>query len=455
VNQVPNVKQHWRAVCKNALFCAAAISSCLLSTRHAAAEVKIGEADGWEAYVSGQVNTFLTYAFGDAYPVAPIDPATGMPVDRLIVAGGGLSGGRIPEVDANGDPIPGRQGTVAQWRVRTGFSPQSIGFGVRKEVTPELNLKAQLSIWGTIEPPGQQKYASINADFREGWGAVEAPWGTVTLGRHLGLFSRGIVEMDFLYAHQYGVGYHGSLTGRGPAAGLIGFGVLAAFFSPGIMYTTPKLAGLQLNLGVYDSVQIPGSWETARTPRPEFELTYDIETEDVFAKAFVNGAYQKLYGIANADISETMVGIGGGARVEVGPIHLGAGGHYGRGLGLYYALEGGDTSVGPTEVNAGQDPNELRTFDGFSAFAQYAPGQFDINLAAGQSRVHLLETDKTGPDAASNSVMKTQTGISAGFVWHFSKSFHWDVDYMRAMFRWYKGDKQDVNFVNTGVTLNW
>jgi hypothetical protein len=428
----------------------------MLMARHGAAEVKLAETDGWEVYTSGQVNTFLTYAFGDAYPVAPLDPATGMPISRRIVPGGGLQGGRIPdEANENGEAVPGDQGHYSQWRVRNGFSPNVLGLNVRKAVTPELKLKAQFSIWGTIEPPGQQKYRIIEADFREGWGAVEAPWGTVTLGRHLGLFSRGIVEMDFLYAHQYGVGYHGNLSGNGPTAGLIGFGVLAAFFSPGIMYTTPKLAGLQLNLGVYDGVQIAGSWETTRTPRPEFELTYDIKTDGFFFKAFVNGAYQKLYRIGLADENETMLGIGYGGRVEFGPIHLGGGGHYGRGLGLYYALEGGDTSVGPTVVNPPEKPFELRTFDGFAAFAQYAPGDFDINLAFGQSRVHLLETDKTGPEAANTSVIKTQTGISAGFVYHITKSFHWDIDYMRAMFRWYKGEKQDVNFVNSGITLNW
>jgi len=432
---------------------AAAVAGCLLSTLPAAAEVKIGEADGWEAYTGGQVNTFLTYAFGDAYPPASINPATG--TARTIVPGGGLTGGVIPEVDGNGDPITTEQGSVSQWRVRNGFSPNVMAFGVRKQLTPELKLKAQFSLWGTIEPPGQQKYRIIEVDFREGYGAVEAPWGTVTIGRHLGLYSRGIVQMDFDYAHQYGVGFHGNLSGNGPTAGLIGFGVLAAFFSPGIMYTTPELAGFQLNLGVYDGVQIAGSWETTRTPRPEFEATYKLETDAFLVKAFVNGAYQKLYRIALADENETMYGFGGGARLEFGPIHLGGGGHYGRGLGLYYALQGGDTSVGPTVVNPGEQAFELRTFDGFAVFAQYAPGKFDINLAAGQSRVHLLESDKTGPEADNTSVIKTQTGISAGFVYHITKSFHWDIDYMRAMFRWYKGEKQDVNFVNTGVTLNW
>jgi hypothetical protein len=69
--------------------------------------------------------------------------------------------------------------------------------------------------------------------------------------------------------------------------------------------------------------------------------------------------------------------------------------------------------------------------------------------------VHLLDADKTGPEAMNNSVVKTQTGVALAFVWHFSEALHWDIDYMRAMFRWYKGEKQDVNFINSGVTLKW
>jgi hypothetical protein len=235
---------------------------------------------------------------------------------------------------------------------------------------------------------------------------------------------------------------------------MIGFGVLAAFFQPGFTYTSPKLAGLQLNVGVYDPVQIAGSWEVTKSPRPEFELTWDTKQGDTFAKLFVNGAYQKLYLIGGAD-DETALGAGFGGRLEVGPFHVGAGGHYGRGLGLYYALEGGPTSVGSIQVEPGFKPFELRTFTGVAAFAQYAPGPFDINLGFGQSRVALLDSDKVGTVAATNSVIKSSTGIAAAFVYHITPNLHWDFDVMRAMFKWDKGETQNVNFVNSGVTLNW
>src|SRR5260221_3645364 len=106
---------------------------------------------------------------------------------------------------------------------------------------------------------------------------------------------------------------------------------------------------------------------------------------------FFNGAYQKLYRPGSTD-NETAKGVGFGGRFEYGSLHLGAGGHYGRGLGLYYALEGG----GADHADAWDVPHfkEFRTIDGYSIFAQYALGPLDINLAYGKSIVHLLDLDK-------------------------------------------------------------
>ena len=33
--------------------------------------------------------------------------------------------------------------------------------------------------------------------------------------------------------------------------------------------------------------------------------------------------------------------------------------------------------------------------------------------------------------------------------------FAWGLDYFRADFSWYRGEKQGVNFINTGLTATW
>jgi hypothetical protein len=382
---------------------------------------------------------------------------------RNIIPGGGLPtlADRIPEVDANGDPIPGEAGTISKWRIHSGYFPNIFGFGLRSQVAEELKLTGYVALWGTIETAGMRKYFPVQADFREAYLVAGGSWGSVTAGRMMSLYSRGITEIDQLYGHGYGVGYTASLGDTGPSFGMIGFGVLAAAYNPGLYYTTPSLGGLAINFGVFDSVLLGTAWSRTDTPRPEAEITYDFESEAFLTHLFVNGGFQKLYKENNAREAETMWGVGGGLRLEFGPFHLGGGGHYGRGLGMWRAFDGegtlGSTNVGPTNnidpvtMQELGHPNELRTFDGFSAFGQYSHEKFDINLAFGQSRAHLLAIDKVLTD----SLIKTQTGISAGFVFHVSKNLHLDVDYLRAMFRWYQGDKQDVNFINAGGTIDW
>jgi len=292
----------------------------------------------------------------------------------------------------------------------------------------------------------------VVTDWREGYLEIEGPWGTFTGGRFTSLFSRGITETAFLYLHGYGVGFWGGsgLYNPGPTAGLIGFGVLAAFFSPGVMYTTPNLSGFKVALGIFDPVSLPGSWDTTRAARPEAEATYDITSGSIKAHVFANGAYQKVYLNSKTD-SDTVIGAGYGARLEFGPVHLGGGGHYGKGLGLYYALEGGNAAAA-----GGWNPTpDLRTIDGYSLFAQYAPGAFDINLGYGVSRVHQLDIDKVITSAHNESLIKTQTGLAAAFVYHATENIHLDLDVLNAKFAWYGGEKQSVNYVNTGVTMTW
>jgi hypothetical protein len=443
----------------------AAACVCLLQSQLAFAEVPLGKVGEWETFTRGRVGAFASYIAGDGYPVAPIDPATGMPIARNILPGGGLPtlADRIPETDGNGDPIPGRAGTVSKWRIHSGYYPNIFGFGVRSQVAEELKLTGFVAVWGTIETEGQRKYYTVQADFREANLVAAGTWGSVTAGRMLSLYSRGITEIDQRYGHGYGVGYTASLgSDTGPTAGMVGFGVLAASYNAGFYYTTPSLGGLAINLGVFDPVIFSTSWNRTNTPRPETEITYDFENEAFLTHVFVNGAFQRLYKENNAKDSETMYGVGGGVRLEFGPFHLGGGGHYGKGLGMWRAFDGdgapGATNVGPTSnldpvtMQEVGDPSELRTFDGYSVFGQYSHEKFDINLAFGQSRAHLLAIDKLIP---TDSLIKTQTGISAGFVYHVSKNLHVDVDYLRAMFRWYQGDKQDVNFINAGATIDW
>jgi len=67
---------------------------------------------------------------------------------------------------------------------------------------------------------------------------------------------------------------------------------------------------------------------------------------------------------------------------------------------------------------------------------------------------------------SAQSIIKYQLGMSLAFVYHVTPSLHLDIDYFRAQFAWsdvpgsgtvpaYAGGRQNMDFINTGVTMVW
>ena len=87
---------------------------------------------------------------------------------------------------------------------------------------------------------------------------MTGPAGSLLVGRSLTLFNRGATGIDFLYGHRFGVGNPAGFDTQGPSGGFVGYGLLAATFNAGIVYSTPSLHGLMLSVGYYDPTAFPG-----------------------------------------------------------------------------------------------------------------------------------------------------------------------------------------------------
>jgi hypothetical protein len=431
------------------LFVLLAFLGAVLSGGQARAEVTLAHTDTWEVYSSGRVGAFFSYGFGDANPI----PSASDPTENII-PGGGLSVGvdSIPKTNAQGQPI---QGTFQNMRVRSGFVPNVLGLGFRRRLTDWTTLNVYVATWATIDSDVQRKTQPILVNGQEGYLKLEGPWGSFLAGRALDLFSRGATQNDFLYLHGYAMGFPGNIDSAGPTAGLLGFGVLAAFFSPGLVYATPTSYGLQLTVGVYDPTPLPGGYEATRFARPEGELTYDLARGSMKLHLFTNTEFQPVYR-TGSNTNVKSYGVGYGGRLELGRLHFGAAGHWGKGLGLAYALESDDVSVSQNF--------ELRTFDGYSAIAQYSATKFDFNVGWGISRVFRLPSDDSAA-SAQNSLIKYQMGYAAVIVYHVADYLHFELEYFRGDAHWFGApavlamggspERQVINFVTTGVTATW
>ena len=404
----------------------------LLLSDAAAADITIVKSGSWEVYTRGQVNGFVTYGWGDANPIALTPDEVLRPLATLEV-----HNDSVPKLGPDGQTYV--QGTFQSFRVRSGYIPNVFGLGFRQRFTEQVWLNVYIALWSTIESQLQNKTIPIKSDAREGYLRIDGPWGSFLAGRAEELFSRGSSENDSLYAHRYGLGFPGNIDSVGPAVGLITFGIMAQFPTPGLVYQTPNLWGLHLSAGLYDPAALEEVYDVVRFARPEAELAYDVATTSFRMHLFADGEYQKLYRSGSND-SVISSGICYGGRFELGPVHLGIEGYYGPALGLGFSLDPAATRT-----------FALRTFAGYSVLLQYSGGTFDINVGVGVSQGFEQQEDVDN----NVSMLKRQIGYSAALVYHFTNYLHYDLDVLRSDATWYLGEKQILTFVNTGLTADW
>src|SRR5262245_10180736 len=175
------------------------LAACLLGSRAARAEVDLAEKDGWTFSFDGRVNAFLSSGFGDAIP-AP----TGNPGTHVVM---GTEPDRVDSIpDVGFQPNYGQKdgnGNFTNIRVRSGFYPNILGFGVAKKLSENTTVKGYVSIWATVESLGEDKWAPINPVAREGYVTITGNWGSASVGRMLGWLGRMSYDIDTAYGHGF------------------------------------------------------------------------------------------------------------------------------------------------------------------------------------------------------------------------------------------------------------
>lgn len=405
--------------------------------------VELGTFAGWKISLSGRLNTFFSLGSGNQLVVTTPDGKT-------LVEGGGVSL-NDNQSDANNN--------FRTPRIRNGFVANVLGLDIARNLTDTTTMLAHFSLWSDIET-NLSVYIQPQTYMQESYLRLEGPWGRFTAGRQLALFSRGEVEIDFLYAHGNGLGWPCNFNGIYATCGQIGFGVMFPFFRPGFLYETPSLGGLTFALGAYDPVILAGKWERVIMPTLEIELAYTTKFSGGMFKLFANGLWQKLGAKMQFEnlVNKTVDQYGGAAgfRLEVGPLRVGAGAHYGKGLGFYYAQENSQAAA-YNAVDIINDPvdrardGDLRTFRGFYGQLALVFGPVMLAGGAGASQLIPLDWEK---GANGPALPKQNFGINAVFNYHIADNLIFDIDYFRAQWSWYTTTyTQTVNTVNTGITM--
>jgi hypothetical protein len=461
----------WSRWLRTAAGCGFALGAWLAGLRAASAEVTLIEKDGWTFFTEGRVNTFFSQGIGDDFPKPSVNPNVGPngepgPTHQVTGSQGAFTAGYY---SVQGDTA----GKYSSARLRNGFLATILALGMHRRINEGTTIKSYISLWGTAQTYGRDRTLDVGRqqskgfDVREGFMDVEGPWGGLVVGRQSGLFGHTATEIDFLYAHQYGLGLP-CLDEFYASCGHIGTGVLGPGFA--------SAGGLKLQAGVFDPVRLLGAWERAPYPRPEGILSYERRlSPDVMFKLSAEGMYQYI-AQGGSPLHTTVWGAGGGGRLEWGPLRLGAAGFRGKGLGAYVALQNSPSSFH-------QESRELRTFTGY--YAQTALVLGKGQLSAGFGRViddqltHGLDPDGNQiPDDThdpGNSNLKSQMGVSLGYYHALNDYLVVGADIFRFQTDWWgarasqfddtgavvllpgviKPEQQIIYFINVGATFHW
>jgi len=221
--------------------------------------------------------------------------------------------------------------------IGTGLLPAQFGIGAKTRQN-DLDIAFQFSFF-TGTAAGQRTAGDANTlNIRQAYLTFgDASWGTVKMGRDLGVFGSDAILSDMTLL---GVGVGGP-AGGSSTLGRIGSGYIYADWKGQIAYTSPNWNGLQLT-----AAAVEGWTNGAANAQPaqklgfEGKATYDFKADDVSGRVWTSVLSQKHEGDsraanvqgANTFDSYTSRGWDLGARVNVSSFGLVGYFYDGRGL---------------------------------------------------------------------------------------------------------------------------
>ena len=205
-----------------------------------------------------------------------------------------------------------------------------------------------------------------------------ADWGTVKLGRDIGLFGQKIILSDMTLLGLGGNSY--AATPFNTTFGMIGHGYMYTGFQPQITYTTPTMGGFSASAGIFD----PNKFAGDETKDPGFQamLNYDWKAGSATTGSVWAGfIHQGTSGEGSYDANGMEVG----AKIGIGNFEAVAYGFDAKGLGL--------STVGALYFS----PFEKTKGKGYFVQGTYKFGKTKVGLNYGENRDSsgtLTETNK-------------------------------------------------------------
>jgi hypothetical protein len=201
-----------------------------------------------------------------------------------------------------------REDTPVQ--IQTGLLPSALGIGAKTRQN-DLDVAVQFSFFmgsnqngadnlsNSATSNGGLGYSSLN--IRQSYLTFgDKSWGTVLVGRNLGVFGSDAILSDMTLL---GVGSGAGGVGGSSTLGRIGSGYLYADWKAQMAYTTPNFSGLTATVAV---TEMNGQMDRG-TLGYEGKVNYDFGSGDTTGKLWVSGKSGEIQTAASAGSSTALV----------------------------------------------------------------------------------------------------------------------------------------------------
>ena len=261
------------------------------------------------------------------------------------------------------------------------------------------------AVWGPLgaNSGGQPTaLATAGIDFRQVYLTIGGGFGTVKMGRDIGLFGSEAILNDITLLAAGPPG--GNVAPGNTTLGRIGSGYIYTDFQPQITYTTPNLGGFQASVGVFQPLQsLTAPAQTNTAPGFQGKVTFDKSFDKVGLRLWASGVTQKHQTIgagAGGLVSYTGRGMDLGGKVSVGPFAAVANWYTAKGLGT--------TVLNLLDTDARGNP---RGSDGFYVQGLATFGKVSLGASFGESNL-----DRTAFEIAAGNTLVRKNSSYVGQV---------------------------------------
>src|SRR5205809_5914650 len=411
-----NGREHMMHVMKHKTISFAAAAALALGSACAHAEIGF-KAGAWDLSFSGNVNGFATWNTCDT---------------KAVGVQGGLACNRV---SPNGDK---------EQAIESGLLPSALVFSAKSRQSG-FDIGVTIGFYPGISSSstGKSGIGRPTIDARQNFLTFgDKSWGTVKVGRDIGLFGSDAILADMTLL---GVGSAGAFGGGNTTLGRIGVGYIYTDWIPQISYSSPKYGGFQYSAGAFqgvDAVSTAGANSATLTghEQPGIQAKGSYEWKGtVGGKAWVSALSQKVKDRTppGSSISGQAFDLGG--KVNVADFE---------GVLYAYSADGiGTEAIGFNAAAVVGGNLEKRKSKGGYVQGTYKFGKFKPGLSYGESSLDLASNETN-----ANLVKKNKSAV-LGLYYSLTQSLNLVGEYIKTTAQNQAGGENKDSVIALGAIL--